>query len=238
MRTLAITVMRRCISNLFLPASITTALALPAPQSTSGRGFRHCGTANCPSPCWAATAVTGCLAARGDFATAGSVMFMLHSSEILREGPTKSLWPTFASAMSLQVDSVWQQVNGTEVLTKITDVKPGNRIVIRTGGMIPLDGRVVEGEVMVNQSSSPASPCPWRSYSGSPVYAGRWRRMGECVISVEKSSAVGGGDRGSHDRGVGEAEIHCRGQSLPDGGQTGALIRWGGTALTYLLTRM
>ena len=48
---------------------------------------------------------------------------------------------------------VWQQVDGTEVLTKVTDVKPGDRIVIRTGGMIPLDGRVVEGEAMVNQSS-------------------------------------------------------------------------------------
>jgi hypothetical protein len=36
-----------------------------------------------------------------------------------------------ASAMSLRVENVWQQVDGTEVLTKVTDVKPGDRIVIR-----------------------------------------------------------------------------------------------------------
>ncbi|MFQ9427441.1 MAG: hypothetical protein ACLR1M_02315 [Oscillospiraceae bacterium] len=38
--------------------------------------------------------------------------------------PQKSV-ADLASAMSLRVDSVWQQINGTEVLTKITDVKPG-----------------------------------------------------------------------------------------------------------------
>ena len=53
-----------------------------------------------------------------------------------------------ASTMSLRVENVWQQVDGTEVLTKVTDVKPGDRIVIRTGGMIPLEGRVVEGEAL------------------------------------------------------------------------------------------
>ena len=80
-------------------------------------------------------------------------MFMLHLGEILEEWTHKKSVADLASAMSLRVDSVWLQANGAEVLTKITDVKPGDRIVIRTGGMIPLDGRVVEGEAMVNQSS-------------------------------------------------------------------------------------
>ena len=97
---------------------------------------------------------------RGDFATAGSVMFMLRLGEILEEWTQKKSVADLASAMSLRVDSVWQQVNGTEVLTKITDVKPGDRIVIRTGGMIPLDGRVVEGEAMVNQSSLTGESMP------------------------------------------------------------------------------
>ena len=74
---------------------------------------------------------------RGDFATAGSVMFMLRLGEILEEWTHKKSVADLASAMSLRVDSVWLQVNGSEVLTKITDVKPGDRIVIRTGGMIP-----------------------------------------------------------------------------------------------------
>ena len=40
------------------------------------------------------------------------------------------------------------------------DVQVGERIVIRTGGMIPLDGKVVEGEAMVNQASMTGEPLP------------------------------------------------------------------------------
>ena len=68
---------------------------------------------------------------RANIAAAGSVMFMLRLGEILEEWTHKRSVADLASAMSLRVDSVWQQVNGAEVLTKITDVKPGDRIVIR-----------------------------------------------------------------------------------------------------------
>ena len=68
---------------------------------------------------------------RGDFATAGSVMFMLRLGEILEEWTHKKSVPDLASAMSLRIENAWQQVDGTEVLTKVTDVKLGDRIVIR-----------------------------------------------------------------------------------------------------------
>ena len=82
--------------------------------------------------------------------------------------------------MSLRVENVWQQVDGTEVLTKVTAVKPGDHIVIRTGGMIPLDGRVIEGEAMVNQSSLTGESMPVAKRPGSPClcrYGGRGRRV-------------------------------------------------------------
>ena len=68
---------------------------------------------------------------RANIAAAGSVMFMLHLGEILEEWTHKRSVAALASAMSLRVDSVWQQIDGAEVLTKTTDVKPGDRIVIR-----------------------------------------------------------------------------------------------------------
>ena len=68
---------------------------------------------------------------RANIAAAGSVMLMLQLGEILEEWTHKRPVADLASAMSLRVDSVWRQVSGAEVLTKITDVKPGDRIVIR-----------------------------------------------------------------------------------------------------------
>ena len=171
---LALTVMRRCASNLFLPAPVTSALAVIRSAKYIKEGLLALWHRKLSVAVLDATAVTVSMV-RGDFATAGSVMFMLRLGEILEEWTHKKSVADLASAMSLRVENVWQQVDGTEVLAKVTAVKPGDRIVIRTGGMIPLDGRVVEGEAMVNQSSLTGESMPVAKRPGSPVYA-RWPR--------------------------------------------------------------
>ena len=233
---LAIAVMRRCISKLFLPAPITTALALLRSVKYIREGLSALWHGKLSVAVLDATAVTVSMA-RGDFATAGSVMFMLHLGEILEEWTHKKSVADLASAMSLRVDSVWQQVNGAEVLTKITDVKPGDRIVIRTGGMIPLDGRVVEGETMVNQSSLTGESMPVAKHPGSPVYARTVAEEGECVISVEKSSGSGRYDRVVHM--IEESEKLKSTAEDKASRMADRLVPYtlGGTALTYLLTR-
>ena len=233
---LAVAVMRRCISKLFLPAPITTALAVLRSVKYIREGLSALWHGKLSVAVLDATAVTVSMA-RGDFATAGSVMFMLHLGEILEEWTHKKSVADLASAMSLRVDSVWLQANGTEVLTKITDVKPGDRIVIRTGGMIPLDGRVVEGEVMVNQSSLTGESMPVAKHPGSPVYAGTVAEEGECVISVEKSSGSGRYDRVV--RMIEESEKLKSTAEDKASRMADRLVPYtlGGTALTYLLTR-
>ena len=191
---LALTVMRRCASNLFLPAPVTSALAVIRSAKYIKEGLLALWHRKLSVAVLDATAVTVSMV-RGDFATAGSVMFMLRLGEILEEWTHKKSVADLASAMSLRVENVWQQVDGTEVLTKVTDVKPGDRIVIRTGGMIPLDGRVVEGEAMVNQSSLTGESMPVAKRPGSPVYAGTVAEEGECVVCVEKVSGSGRYDR-------------------------------------------
>ena len=233
---LAVAVMRRCISKLFLPAPITTALALLRSVKYIREGLSALWHGKLPVAVLDATAVTVSMA-RGDFATAGSVMFMLHLGEILEEWTHKKSVADLASAMSLRVDSVWLQANGTEVLTKITDVKPGDRIVIRTGGMIPLDGRVVEGEAMVNQSSLTGESMPVDKRPGSPIYAGTVVEEGTCVISVEKSSGGGRYDRVV--RMIEESEKLKSTAEDKASRMADRLVPYtlGGTALTYLLTR-
>ena len=191
---LALTVMRRCASNLFLPTPVTSALAVIRSAKYIKEGLLALWHRKLSVAVLDATAVTVSMV-RGDFATAGSVMFMLRLGEILEEWTHKKSVADLASAMSLRVENVWQQVDGTEVLTKVTDVKPGDRIVIRTGGMIPLDGRVVEGEAMVNQSSLTGESMPVAKRPGSLVYAGTVAEEGECVVCVEKVSGSGRYDR-------------------------------------------
>ena len=233
---LALTVMRRCASNLFLPAPVTSALAVIRSAKYIKEGLLALWHRKLSVAVLDATAVTVSMV-RGDFATAGSVMFMLRLGEILEEWTHKKSVADLASAMSLRVENVWQQVDGTEVLTKVTDVKPGDRIVIRTGGMIPLDGRVVECEAMVNQSSLTGESMPVAKRPGSPVYAGTVAEEGECVVCVEKVSGSGRYDRVV--RMIEESEKLKSTAEDKASRMADRLVPYtlGGTAVTYLLTR-
>ena len=233
---LTLTVIRRGASNLFLPAPVTSALAVIRSAKYIKEGLLALWHRKLSVAVLDATAVTVSMV-RGDFATAGSVMFMLRLGEILEEWTHKKSVADLASAMSLRVENVWQQVDGTEVLTKVTDVKPGDRIVIRTGGMIPLDGRVVEGEAMVNQSSLTGESMPVAKWPGSPVYAGTVAEEGECVVCVEKVSGSGRYDRVV--RMIEESEKLKSTAEDKASRMADRLVPYtlGGTAVTYLLTR-
>lgn len=138
-----------------------------------------------------ATAVTVSVV-RGDFNTAGSVMFMLRLGEILEEWTHKKSVADLAGAMSLQVENVWLQAGEAEVLTPVGQVQVGDKIIVRTGSLIPLDGKVVSGEAMVNQASmtGESQPCP-RSLEASFMPA-RWPRRAPASFRWRKSWAAGG----------------------------------------------
>ena len=233
---LAVTVMRRCVSKLFLPVPVTTALAVIRSIRYIKEGLKALWHGRLSVAVLDATAVTVSLL-RGDFSTAGSVMFMLRLGEILEDWTHKKSVADLAGAMSLNVDKVWLRVNDTEVLVPVSDVQEGDCVVVRTGSMIPLDGKVVSGEAMVNQSSMTGESMPVPKRPGSPVYAGTVAEEGECVICVEKRS--GGGRYDRIVRMIEESEklkstAEDKAARLAD-----RLVPYtlGGTALTYLLTR-
>ena len=233
---LAVTVLRRCMAKLFLPMPVTAALAAVRSVKYIREGVSALWHRKLSVAVLDGTAVAVSVL-RGDYDTAGSVMFMLRLGEILEEWTHKKSVADLASAMSLKIDQVWMQINGTEVLTKITDVQPGDRIVLRTGGMIPLDGRVVEGEAMVNQSSLTGESLPVHKRAGSPVYAGTVVEEGECVVCVEKGSGSGRYDRVV--RMIEESEKLKSTAEDKAARMADKLVPYtlGGTAVTYLLTR-
>ena len=233
---LAVTVMCRCISKLFLPAPVTAAIALARSVRYLREGLSALLRGQLSVAVLDATAVTVSMA-RGDFATAGSVMFMLRLGEILEEWTHKKSVADLAGAMSLRVEQVWLKTGEAETLVPIQTVKAGDEIVVRTGSLIPLDGRVVAGEAMVNQASLTGEPLPVVKREGSLVYAGTVAEEGACVIRVEKASGSGRYDRIV--RMIEESEklkstAEDKASRLAD-----RLVPYtlSGTLLTYLLTR-
>ena len=233
---LAMTVCCRVISKLFLPVPVTSAIALVRSVKYIKEGLRALLRGKLTVAVLDATAVTTSVI-RGDFGTAGSVMFMLRLGEILEEWTHKKSVADLAGAMSLQVENVWLQTGDTEVLVPIGQVKVGDRIVVRTGNLIPLDGKVVSGEAMVNQSSMTGESLPIPKSVGSLVYAGTVAEEGECVIQVDKETGGGRYDRivrMIEDSEKLKSTVEAQASHLAD-----KLVPYtlGGTALTYLLTR-
>lgn len=132
---------------------------------------------------------------RRDFKTASSVMFLLQVGDILQEWTHKKSIDDLVRTMSLNIEKVWVVEDGKEQLKKINDVHEGDIVVARMGGMIPLDGKVVSGEALVNQASITGESMPVMKDYGSYVYAGTVLEEGECQISVTNSFGSGRYDR-------------------------------------------
>ena len=185
---------RRGISKLFLPMPLRTAITLVRSAGYLKKGLACLLKGRIQVPVLDAVAITVSML-RGDFQTAGSIMFMLGIGDILDEWTHKKSVADLAGAMSLNIDKVWLQTDAGDVLVPVSQVKPGDRITVRTGGMIPLDGKVADGEAMVNQASITGEPLAIRKAAGGYVYAGTVVEEGSCTIQVEKSAGGGRYDR-------------------------------------------
>lgn len=127
-------------------------------------------------------------ACRRDFGTAGMVMFLLEVGELLEEWTRKKSVADLARYMSLNVDRVWLRTAQGEVLVPVSQIQPGDAVVVRAGGIIPVDGLVLEGEVTVNQASLTGESIPVPKRPGGAVYAGTVVEEGECVLEVKQAS--------------------------------------------------
>ena len=133
----------------------------------------------------------GISACRRDFGTAGTVMFLLEIGELLEDWTRKKSVADLAESLSLHVDRVWLKTPDGDVLTPIGQIKPGDRVVVRAGSIIPLDGVVAEGEVTVNQASLTGESVPVSKRPGGAVYAGTVVEEGECILDVKQASGQG-----------------------------------------------
>ncbi len=174
----------------------------------------------------------------GDYATAGSVCFLLKLGETLEEWTHKKSVDDLARGMALQVDQVWLlNEAGEQRAAPLSEVRPGDRIVVHTGHVLPLDGILEQGDVMLNQASLTGESVPVAKRPGAAVYAGSVVEEGNCVLRV-----TGAAGENRYDRIVAmieESERLKSGVESRAGRLADRLVPWcfGGSLLTWLLTR-
>ena len=226
----------RAFRKVFLPAPIAAAYTVWRSIAFIWKGIRCLLHRKLEVEVLDALSITASLL-RGDYSTAGSVMFLLAVGSLLEEWTRKKSLDDLARSMALNVDKVWVRTPQGEVLVPLTRVHAGDEVVVRSGNMIPLDGMVLEGEAMVNQAALTGESMPVRKTTGATVYAGTVVEEGECVFTAK---AEGGANR--YDKIVSMIEeseklkssTENRALQLAD-----RLVPWclAGTVATYALTR-
>ena len=213
-----------------LPAPIRAIYTTVVSVKYIWKGIQTLAQGKIEVPVLDATAI-GVSMLRGDYGTAGSVMFLLGVGELLEEWTHKKSVGDLARSMSLNVGKVWLKKDGQEILVPSEKIVAGDEIVVHMGNLIPFDGEVSNGEGMVNQASLTGESVPVRRTLGSVL------EEGELTILVKQT---GGSSRYEKITAmIEESEklksgLESKAEHLAD-----RLVPYslGGTALTYLLTR-
>ena len=183
-------VLMKGVSTLFFPTPLRIARVVWHMIPFLSKGLRCLGRRRIKVELLDALSI-GISAFRRDFGTAGTVMFLLEIGELLEDWTRKKSVADLAESLSLHVDRVWLKTPAGDVLTPIGQIRPGDQVVVRAGGVIPLDGVVAQGEVTINQASLTGESVPVAKRPGSAVYAGTVVEEGECILDVKQASGQG-----------------------------------------------
>ena len=229
-------VLGRIFRRIFFPASLRIAWTAARSTVFLAKGLQSLAAGKIEVPVLDAAAILASMLRR-DFGTASSVMFLLDIGETLEEWTHRKSVDDLARSMSLRVEKVWLRTSGEDVLADVRSVKKGDLFIVRNSNIIPLDGRVVEGEATVNQATMTGESEPAAKSCGGYVYAGTIVEEGELVVEVTKTAGSG-----KYDQIVRMIEDT---EKLKSGTETKAyhladrLVPWSlaGAAVSWLLTR-
>ena len=219
-----------------LPAPIRAIYTTVVSVKYIWKGIQTLAQGKIEVPVLDATAI-GVSMLRGDYGTAGSVMFLLGVGELLEEWTHKKSVGDLARSMSLNVGKVWLKKDGQEILVPSEKIVAGDEIVVHMGNLIPFDGEVSNGEGMVNQASLTGESVPVAKNIDSYVYAGTVLEEGELTICVKATGSATKYEKivtMIEDSEKLKSNLEGKAEHLAD-----KLVPYtlGGTLLTWLLTR-
>ena len=129
-------------------------------------------------------AVIGALSQR-EFQSASSMMFFLSISDALEDYTVQKAKSTLKDSLALNIDSVWKvDDDGNERQVAAIDIEKGDKIKIHMGDVIPVDGKVIDGECMVNEASMTGEPLAVHKSNGKTVHAGTVIEEGNVIVEV------------------------------------------------------
>ena len=179
---------------------------------------------------------------KGNFNSVGSMIFLLGISDLLEDYTMQKTKNTLKNSLALNVDNVWvvecdDEGNEVESLKPLSKVKKGEKVRIRTGAIIPVDGVIADGDAMINEASMTGESLAVHKTEGRAVHAGTVVEEGSIIIevsSVNEETRLNKIIQMIEDSEDLKAGVHSKAEKLADSIVPYSLLL---TALTYLITR-
>ncbi|TDQ12053.1 heavy metal translocating P-type ATPase [Pedobacter metabolipauper] len=120
------------------------------------------------------------------YETAAVVIVFIMLGKLLEERAKSGTSASIKKLMGLQPSTVILITDTAEQEININDVVPGNRLLVRSGEKIPVDGVVYAGESYVDESMISGEPVPVAKLTGDRVFAGTINQKGSFRFTAEK----------------------------------------------------
>ena len=170
--------------RLFLPMPIRNALTIYHAAKYIWEGLDSLTAFRCDVALLDGAAVAGALLHK-QYKPAGSMMFLLSISDALEDYTIQKAKSTLKDSLALNIDTVWVVgEDGEEKQCPAVDIDKGDKIKIHMGDVIPVDGKVIEGDAMVNEASMTGEPLAVHKKLGKTVHAGTVVEEGNIVVEV------------------------------------------------------
>ena len=127
---------------------------------------------------------------RRDFRTAGLLTLLLGFGDALERYTHRKSLENLASHLALQVDKVWVRRCGKDELIPYQEIAEGDQVIVRAGTAVPVDGVVMSGTAVVNESSMTGEPLGVMRCTGSSVYAAPSWRQGRSSCARRASASI------------------------------------------------
>ena len=120
------------------------------------------------------------------YEAAAVVIVFIMLGKLLEENAKSNTSTAIKKLMGLQPKTVWVIENGEEKEIPIAEVQVSDRILIRPGDKIPVDGKVLSGNSFVDESMMSGEPLPVEKTKGSKVFSGTVNQQGSFKFIAEK----------------------------------------------------
>jgi Cd2+/Zn2+-exporting ATPase len=125
----------------------------------------------------------------GEYSAAALVALMMLVGEMLENLTIARADNALNELASLVPDTVTLRRDGQEIEVPVQAVRQGDLVLVRPGGRIPVDGRVVSGHAAVDQAAITGESMPLDREPGDTVYAGTLCTGGALEIEVDRVGA-------------------------------------------------